>query len=109
MTSVTSFDGVRPNRTHSFDTGSAFMSLSLQAHSMGLVAHGMAGIEYDKVPAALALPENLHVEAAVAIGYQGDATALPESLQQREKPSQRLPLDEMVFKGRFQGAIKAPA
>jgi hypothetical protein len=31
-----SFDGTRQNITHSFDARSAFMSLSLQAHSMGL-------------------------------------------------------------------------
>ncbi len=108
VTSVASFDGTRPVRTHSFDTGSAFMSLALQAHSMGLIAHGMAGIDYEKIPAALGLPENLKVEAGVAIGYQGDISVLPEALQQREVPSQRLPLSEVVYKGRFTGEIKAP-
>lgn len=109
MTSVASFDGTRPNITHSFDTGSAFMSLSLQAHSMGLVAHGMAGIDFDKVRVELQLPDNLTVEAAVAIGYQGNAATLPEELQQREGPSQRQPLATMVFKGHFKGEIKAPS
>jgi nitroreductase len=108
ITSVTSFDGSRQNITHSFDAGSAFMSLSLQAHSMGLVAHGMAGIEFEKVPVVLRLPDNLKVEAAVAIGYQGDAAVLPEGLQKREGPSQRQPLAEIVFKGHFTGEIKAP-
>jgi nitroreductase len=108
ITSVTSFDGSRENITHSFDAGSAFMSLSLQAHSMGLIAHGMAGVEFSKVPLVLALPENLKVEAAVAIGYQGDAATLPEGLQKREGPSQRQPLADMVFKGHFTGEIKAP-
>ena len=84
------------------------MSLALQAHSMGLIAHGMAGIDYEKIPAALGLPENLKVEAGVAIGYQGDISVLPEALQQREVPSQRLPLSEVVYKGRFTGEIKAP-
>lgn len=109
ITSVTSFDGSRQNITNSFDAGSAFMSLSLQAHSMGLIAHGMAGIEFAKVPLVLQLPENLKVEAAVAIGYQGEAATLPEALQKRETPSQRLPLNELVFKGHFTGEIKAPA
>ena len=81
ITSVTSFDGSRQNITHSFDAGSAFMSLSLQAHSMGLVAHGMAGVEFAKVPLVLQLPDNLKVEAAVAIGYQGERATLPEALQ----------------------------
>ena len=108
ITSVTTFDGTRQNGTHSFDAGSAFMSMSLQAHSMGLVAHGMAGIEYEKVPLVLQLPANLKVQAAVAFGYQGDAATLPEGLQQRESPSQRLPLAELAFKGHFVGEIKAP-
>lgn len=109
ITSVTTFDGTRPVGTHSFDAGSAFMSLALQAHSMGLIAHGMAGIAYDKIPGVLGLPENLKVEAAVAIGYQGDVAILPESLQKRETPSQRQLLSEMVFKGGFTGEIKSPA
>jgi nitroreductase len=109
ITSVTSFDGSRQNLTHSFDAGSAFMSLSLQAHDMGLTAHGMAGIEYEKVPVVLHLPENLKVEAAVAIGYQGDVSTLPEALRKREVPSQRQPLHDMVFKGHFTGEVKAPA
>lgn len=109
ITSVTSFDGSRQNITHSFDAGSAFMSLSLQAHSMGLVAHGMAGVEFQKVAVVLALPENLKVEAAVAIGYQGDVSTLPDALQKREGPSQRQPLADMVFKGHFTGDIKPPA
>lgn len=109
ITSVTSFDGSRQNITHSFDAGSAFMSLSLQAHSMGLVAHGMAGVEFQKVAVVLALPENLKVEAAVAIGYQGDVSTLPDALQKREGPSQRQPLADMVFKGHFTGDITPPA
>jgi nitroreductase len=108
IASVTSFDGSRQNITHSFDAGSAFMSLLLQAHSMGLVTHGMAGIEFEKVPVVLRLPDNLKVEAAVAIGYQGNASILPEELQKREVPSQRLPLAELAFKGHFDGEIKSP-
>lgn len=109
IASVTTFDGSRQNATHSFDAGSAFMSLSLQAHGMGLVAHGMAGIDYEKAPLVLHLPDNLKIDAAVAIGYQGDGATLPEFLQQREMPSQRLPLADIAFKGHFNGEIKAPA
>ncbi|MFT4074741.1 MAG: nitroreductase family protein [Asticcacaulis sp.] len=109
IASVTTFDGQRQNITNSFDAGSAFMSLSLQAHSLGLIAHGMAGIEYDKAPVVLQFPENLKLEAAVAIGYQGDVATLPDFLQTREAPSQRLPLSDIAFKGHFTGEIKAPA
>jgi len=108
IASVTSFDGERQNITNSFDAGAAWMSLAIQAHSMGLVAHGMAGIDFEKAPLVLELSPLLKVEAAVAIGYPGEAATLPDFLQAREAPSDRQPLDAMVFKGRFQGDIKNP-
>lgn len=108
IASVTTFDGTRPIATHSFDAGSAFMSMTLQAHSMGLIVHGMGGIEFDKAPQALGLPSSLKLEAAAAIGYQGDAATLPEALRERETPSQRQPLSAMVFEGRFSGEPRKP-
>ncbi len=109
VASVTTFDGQRQNITNSFDAGSAFMSLSLQAHAQGLIAHGMAGVEYDKAPLVLGFPENLKLEAAVAIGYQGDDSSLADFLKEREVPSTRLPLSDIAFNGKFTGEIKAPA
>lgn len=108
VTSVTTFDGQRQNGTHSFDAGAAWMSLALQAQSMGLVAHGMAGIEYDKAPLILNLPENLKVNCAIAIGYRGNPEILPEGLRAREAPSGRQPLSAMAFKGKFEGEVSAP-
>jgi nitroreductase len=109
VASVTSFDGERQNISNSFDAGAAWMSLALQAHSMGLVAHGMGGIEYEKIPLVLEFSPLLKVEAAIAIGYQGDVSILPEGLQARETPSDRQPLEAMAFKGRFSGEIKRPS
>jgi len=109
ITSVTSFDGQRQNITNSFDAGAAWMSLAIQAQSMGLITHGMAGIEYEKAPLVLELSPFLKVEAAVAVGYQGDASSLPDFLQTREAASDRQPLEAMAFKGRFSGEIKNPA
>ncbi len=108
VASVTSFDGERQNVSNSFDAGAAWMSLALQAHSMGLITHGMGGIEREKVPLVLEFSPLLKVEAAIAVGYQGEASSLPEGLQAREAPSGRQPLEAMAFKGRFSGEIKAP-
>ena len=41
-------EGRRP-RTSQFDTGAALMALALQARSLGIYTHGMAGIDYDSV------------------------------------------------------------
>ncbi|WKL58254.1 nitroreductase family protein [Asticcacaulis sp. ZE23SCel15] len=105
---VTTFDGERPIPTHAFDAGAAWMSLALQAHSMGLSTHGMGGVEFDKATAALNLPDNLKLIMGVAVGYQGDPATLSEKLQAREMPSDRQPLEAMAFKGTFSGEIKAP-
>lgn len=54
VSATTSHD--RPSHTHSFDAGSAWMSLALQAQLMGLHAHGMAGVDYDAARIELGVP-----------------------------------------------------
>ena len=93
----------RISRTHSFDTGSAWAQLALQATALGYQAHAMAGIEYALIPRALRVPDHYQVEIAVAIGRVADADVLPEILREREKPSERLPLAEIAFPGTFNG------
>ena len=62
----------RPSRTHSFD-----------------------------VTRQLSIPERYRVEIAVAIGRQALPTALPPALREREVTSNRTPLDQIAFDGRF--------
>ena len=99
---VTNREGAEvPNRTAGFDTGSAWMSLALQAQSMGLVAHAMGGFDREKLAATVNLPDGHTLHCVVAVGEQGPSEALPEDLKAREKPSGRNPLDETVRHGRF--------
>ncbi len=90
-----------PNRTAGFDSGAAWMSLALQARTMGLAAHAMGGFDKDKLAAAVALPEGHTLHCVVAVGEQGPAEALPEDLAAREKPSGRKSVDEIARHGRF--------
>jgi nitroreductase len=93
-------DGVpQHSLTHSFDAGSAWVSLALQATSLGYHAHGMSGIEYEKAREALELPERVHLNAACVIGRIGDPAQLDEKLRAREVPSGRKPQAEFVFRG----------
>lgn len=92
----------KPSRTHSFDTGAAWQNLALQTSLMGLVAHGMEGFDYDKAKSELHIPNDYTVEAMVAIGKLGKKEDLPAALQEREQPSDRKPIQEFVFEGRFQ-------
>lgn len=91
----------RPIYSHSFDAGAAWMALSLQAHLLGYHAHAMAGIELEKIPQELNLPDDVRIEAAVAIGIKGMADNLPEDLQTREVPSGRKPLSAVIFNGTY--------
>lgn len=90
-----------PSRSHSFDAGTAFGFLSLQAMRMGWHTHAMSGVDFDKAFAELAVPAGYRVEAALAVGRLGDKSQLPEGLQAREVPSERRALAELVFEGQF--------
>lgn len=87
--------------SHSFDTGAAWAQLALQAAASGWVAHGMIGFDKDRAAAELHVPEDFRVEAAIAVGRRGDKSVLPERLQGREVPSDRLPLEQIAFRGTF--------
>ena len=90
-----------PNRTAGFDTGSAWMSVALQAQAMGLVAHAMGGFDKDRLAAAVHLPDGHTLHCVVAVGEQGPAEALPDDLAAREKPSGRKAVAEIAVHGRF--------
>lgn len=91
----------QPSRTHSFDAGAAWAFMALQATALGLHAHAIAGFDRERAGAELQVPARFRVEVAVALGRAGDKAQLPEALQARETPSQRRPLAETVFRGRF--------
>ena len=89
------------SHTHSYDTGAAWVSLALQATRMGYQAHGMSGVDFDRVRETLGVPERYRVEAAAVVGRIGDAATLPEKLRAREVPSGRRPVSEFAFPGNF--------
>lgn len=91
----------KPNPVHLFDTGCAFENLALQGTSMGLVVHGMQGFDYDKTRTALGVPDDYAVSAMFAVGRPGDPNDLPEAVRQREMPSDRKPVGELICEGAF--------
>jgi len=86
---------------HSFDTGAACENLTLEATNMGLVSHLMGGIDKDIIKNILQISDEYTIEVMIAIGKPGKIEDLPEDLKEREKPSQRKNLEEMVFEGNF--------
>lgn len=91
----------KPNKVHSFDCGSAWENLALEASRRGLVAHGMAGFDDEKAREALRVPDDFDVEAMFALGKRASPDRLPEGLGEREHPSTRKPLPEIAIEGGF--------
>lgn len=88
----------RAATTNSFDAGAAWAFLALQASRLGLHSHAMAGFDEEKARGYFDLPPRYRIEAAVAVGRIADKSRLPEPLQAREFPSNRLPLDVLAFR-----------
>jgi nitroreductase len=91
-----------PSLTHSLDAGAAWENLALQATRSGWATHGMVDFDMPRAAVELGVPSGYKVEAAIAIGRRGDKSVLPEALQAREQPSDRLPLARTVMEGRFE-------
>lgn len=91
----------KPSVTHSFDAGAAWGYLALQGTVDGLVIHGMQGFDYEKARELCNVPEDYQVECMVAIGKRGKKEDLPSAMQEKETPSIRKPLSEVVMKGAF--------
>jgi nitroreductase len=91
----------KPARTHQFDAGSAWQNLALEAHSRGIVAHGMQGFDYEKARVDLGIPVDFEVMAMIAIGKKGPKENLPAELQDKEKLSDRKPLRDIIMEGIF--------
>lgn len=90
-----------PSMSHSFDTGAAWGAIAIQALANGWATHGMLGFDRARAMETLHIPADWKIEAAVAIGRQGEASSLPEALAAREVPSDRKPLDELAHEGPF--------
>ncbi len=93
----------KPNRWAAFDTGSAWMCLTLQARRFGLYTHGMGGIKLAEVYRELAIPEEQYeVICGFALGAIDQPARLPtEDLREREVPSERKPLAEIWKHGKL--------
>lgn len=91
------------NRHALHDVGLATQNLVLQATSLGLYAHQMAGFDVEKARGLFAIPKGHEPVTVIAIGYLGDPETLPDPLRERElAPRPRKPLDAFVFTDRWE-------
>lgn len=80
------------------DLGAAMALMAVQATTLGLAAHQMAGFDWVKAREAFAIPETYAMGSVMALGYQGELEDLPERFQAQEQaPRIRKPLSEIVL------------
>lgn len=79
------FENGKPNNTAQHDLGAANATLMLQATSMGIYGHPMAGFDKEKTVETLGLdPNEVAPVAFIALGYLDDAEKLEEPFRARE-------------------------
>jgi nitroreductase len=89
------------NTSHSFDAGAAWTNFAHQALLLGWHTHGIGGFDRQAARERLAIPENVAIEAMVAIGRLASLDTLHPEFHATESPNGRRPLDETVFAGRL--------
>mgnify|MGYP001815251928 FL=1 len=91
----------KPNRVALHDVGQAAAHLALQAASIGLQVHQMAGVNLSAIRQEYAVPEGYSPQTAIAIGYPDTSEPVTDpgrELQKREEGSRRRkPLRDQVF------------
>ncbi|EKK03056.1 nitroreductase family protein [Rhodopirellula baltica SH28] len=91
----------KPNRVALHDLGAAAAQMSLQATSMGLQVHQMAGVNLSQVRGQYQLPEGYEPATAIAIGYADERepnTDAEQVLEDRQSGvRERTPLKNQVF------------
>lgn len=88
----------KPNHHARHDLGLSVSLMTVQAMSMDLFVHQMAGIEPETARAAYGIPDDHEAVTGIVVGYLGDPATLPEDLHKRElTPSTRKEQPAYVF------------
>ena len=85
-----------------YDLGQAVAHLTFQAIALGLHVHQMAGFDPERARTQMNIPGDHEAVAAIAIGYLGEASDLPASLQEKERAARtRRPGRTFIFRGQW--------
>lgn len=96
-----------PNAHAKHDLGQSTSYMTLAAMEDGVYLHQMGGFSADKARELFDIPEAYEAVTAIAMGYPGDKSQLPEDLAKQESPeSPRKELSEFVFEEKWEQAIK---
>ena len=90
------------NPYYAYDAGQAAAHLTVEAASRGLHVHQMGGFDAEVSSRIFEIPGDFQPLTAIALGYGGDASALPEDLREKELSARtRKGFDEFVFSEKF--------
>jgi nitroreductase len=87
----------KPNAWAEYDTGSAALSIALQAVDLGLMAHQIGGFDKDKIINGFQLSSDYKPMSIMILGYEGE--------DPNPKLRTRLPIQENFFWGEWGAAI----
>ncbi len=86
----------KPNAYSAFDSGAAWMSLTMQARMEGLYTHGMGGIKAPEVADYLKLDtQKFEVIMGFTIGKLADLDSLSDEQRGNEVPNDRKALEQI--------------
>jgi nitroreductase len=93
------FDNGKENFHALHDLGLCIGNLSIQAQSMGIALHQMAGVDFEKAKEVFEIPDDYHVATSISIGfYGGNPEDLKDDLEKQERQArERKPQAEFVF------------
>ena len=85
------------------DLGLCLGNMTVQAQSMDIGIHHMAGVDWQKAQKIFKVPEGFHVTTAIAAGYYGgDLDDLPEDLKEEEiAERERRPIEKFAFRNKW--------
>lgn len=99
-----------PNRVALHDLGQAAAHFALQAASVGLQVHQMAGVNLSQIRTEYQIPEEFEPATAIAIGYPDTSTPQTEQdramVERQSAARQRTPLAQQVFAGKWASAAE---
>jgi nitroreductase len=91
-----------PNRYAWYDVGQAVAHLSLEAISLGIFVHQMAGLDPNQIKSVAKIPDTHEVVSAIALGYGVAADKINSDSAAREmSPRIRRDISSFVFHGHF--------
>lgn len=94
-------EGPQPLNSHSFDTGAAWSNFAHQASLLGWTTRAIGGFNQAETRRTLEIPDDYALEVFIAIGKAGDGSKLPDDLRASDRPTDRVPLTQIVAQGRF--------